>query len=393
MKENLFTRSILGPALLLWFGHFATDFMIGMWSIYKTVAGLDLALAGVIAGVAAGIGEGMQFFFGPYSDHGNRKKLIIIGSILLMADSLLGFTDNYWVYFLLFLSTCLGSGMFHPSAGGTIGDLTKKNRSLLFTLFASGGFIGLACSHLIFTKVYQATDGSTLFLALPSLIFLALISFTKIPEKQTQTQRPKILAIFGLFKDPEMLRLYITIAANQSIYWAMIFMLPDLLMARGYSQDICYGVGNLFFIMGSALSMLPAGYIADRYSPRLVLLTASSIGMVTWFTLLGNPLLSSSALLGVLMILGAAMGVVAPVGVSLGTGLHPDKPGMVNAFLMGMVWCVAEAVGPGIGGLATNLFTEAPVAKALGLVGLLYFVSLYQIYYLPKAAEAKEQTT
>jgi FSR family fosmidomycin resistance protein-like MFS transporter len=390
MKENLLTRKILLPVLVLWFGHFSTDFMIGMWSIYKTVAGLDIALAGLIAGVAAGIGEGMQFFFGPYSDHGNRKKLIIIGSILLMADSLLGFTDSYWIYFLLFLTTCLGSGMFHPSAGGTIGDLTKKNRGLLFTLFASGGFIGLACSHLIFTKVYQSTEGSTLFLALPSLIFLALVSFIDLPEKQA-SNRPKLLTIFKLFKDPEMLRLYITIAANQSIYWAMIFMLPDLLMARGYSQDICYGIGNLFFIMGSALSMLPAGYIADRYSPRVVMLTASSVGLIAFYTLIGSPLLSSGALLGVLMVLGAAMGVIAPVGVSLGTGLHPDKPGMVNAFLMGMVWCVAEAVGPGLGGLATGLFEEAPVAKALSLVGMLYFVSLYQIYHLPKVAEAKEQ--
>ncbi len=54
-------RSLIFLAL----AHFLVDFMIGIWAIYKTIAHLDLFLAGVISGVGAFIGEGMQIFFGP----------------------------------------------------------------------------------------------------------------------------------------------------------------------------------------------------------------------------------------------------------------------------------------------------------------------------------------
>nr|MBA2728798.1 hypothetical protein [Parachlamydiaceae bacterium] len=62
----------------LWVGHFSVDFMLGIWSVYKTIAGLDLALCGLIVGLCAFIGEGLQAYFGTLSDRGYRTQLIVI---------------------------------------------------------------------------------------------------------------------------------------------------------------------------------------------------------------------------------------------------------------------------------------------------------------------------
>ena len=50
--------------LILVVCHFVLDFFTGIWPIYKTIAGIDMAKAGLIAGITGFIGEALQLFFG-----------------------------------------------------------------------------------------------------------------------------------------------------------------------------------------------------------------------------------------------------------------------------------------------------------------------------------------
>lgn len=59
---------------LLFVSHLILDFFTGIWPIYKTIAQIDLAKAGLIAGLSGFIGEFLQIFFGYFSDRGYRKK-------------------------------------------------------------------------------------------------------------------------------------------------------------------------------------------------------------------------------------------------------------------------------------------------------------------------------
>src|SRR5947207_1300593 len=98
------------PLTLLWCAHFLVDFMLGIWSVYKTMAFFDLGIAGIMAAFAAIVGEGSQLIFGSLSDKGYGKRLIILGLLMTMGNVLLPFTGTYLAVLLFFTITCIGSG-------------------------------------------------------------------------------------------------------------------------------------------------------------------------------------------------------------------------------------------------------------------------------------------
>src|ERR1700722_12692062 len=94
------TRSLL----ILWVSHLFLDFCTGIWPIYKTISGIDLAKAGLIAGLSGFIGVALQICFGFFSDRGYRKKLMMLGLCLSSCILLITFaTDTLSSFFILLL--------------------------------------------------------------------------------------------------------------------------------------------------------------------------------------------------------------------------------------------------------------------------------------------------
>jgi len=391
MKKDYLSLAVaLG---VMWMGHMLVDFMIGIWAVYKTIAGLDLAIAGLIAGVSALIGEGLQGYFGPMTDKGYRQKLVVFGLILTSASALMAYTENYFFLFLFFLLTCIGSGAFHPAAVSVVNELSEKRKALFMTIFQSGGALGLAFSQLIFSQAYFLLEGHTYFLAVPAFLLVILILLRNYGAQPVIKDAPvkkkatwKTFAKF--FQSKELTALYFTQLCNQSIFWAVIFMLPDVLVSRGYDDWICFGGAHLFLIIGGAAMMVPAGYLADKYSCKNVIMGSSVLGLFTFYAFLINPYLSPLALCSLLFVLGAATGTISPVVIALGNRLSPNNPGAISAFLMGLVWCMAEGIGQGGGGLLTKLFTEDAAAYALACLGFLFIIGLAASAQLPKTEQA-----
>lgn len=381
--------SVVVPLTLLWIGHFLVDFMLGIWSVFKTMNALDLGIAGIMAAIAAFIGEGAQVFFGNLSDRGYRNRLILIGIFLASANAFLAFTESYALLLGLFMMTCIGSGAFHPTAVSLIGSLTSNQKGLYISIFSSGGALGMALSQMIFKETHTYFNGNTILLVIPSvLIVLLLIAcgyFKKTAQEGGKSEHvPFNLKMFqDYFKDTALRRLYIAQVCNQTIFWGTIFLLPDVLVTRGYEPSIAYGGGHFAFIIGSAFMMIPSGYLADRFSPRKVIIVCSLLGMVFFYLLLFIPFLSPFYLIPLLAISGSFLGVVQPVAVALGNDLGKKNPGMVSAFTMGLVWCVSETIGPAGSGLLSKLFIEDAPAKSLMVFGLLFPVLFYSAYKLP----------
>lgn len=185
------------------------------------------------------------------------------------------------------------------------------------------------------------------------------------------------------FSDPALRHLYIAQVCNQTIFWGSIFLLPDVLVSRGYDESIAFGGGHFAFIIGSAFMMIPSGYFADRFSPRSVIMVASLLGMIFFYTFLLNPLLPVVYLMPLLILAGSFLGVVQPVAVALGNILGKKNPGITGFFTMGLVWCLSETLGPAGSGLLSKLFDEDAPAKALMVFGLLYPILFYFTYRLP----------
>lgn len=380
------TINIRLTLFFLWIGHFLVDMMIGIWPVFKTMAHLDLAVAGIISSIAAFAGEGSQIFFGPLSDRGYGKTLIFFGVIVTCASSLFPYAPNYWGILGLFFLTCLGSGAFHPSAAGFAGALTSSNKSLCMTIFASGGSLGIAFSQIVFTHTFQALDRHIYLLAIPSLLLAVLIYlfFQKMPK--TNSQHPtNWRELLRLFRYKELRLLYFVQVFNQALFWGIVFLLPDLLLSRGYDTWVCFGGGHLFYMIGGAAMMIFSGFLADKYSPRNVILIAIASSFILFNIFLFSTGMPLPFLMGLIFLNGAALGLVNPVLVSMGNRLMPANPGMVSAFLMGLAWCFSEVVGLGGAGLLTKLFEDDAPAKALGLLcAVCMTVSLALTWRFPK---------
>ncbi len=387
----------LAPLLILvGLAHFLVDTMLGIWPIYKSMAQLDMAKAGLIVAMGAFIGEGSQLLFGSLSDRGYRKLLIIIGLMIAMASSFLAYSSNYVILFALYLMTCIGSGCFHPCAASLVGSLVPSRRGLLITIFATGGSLGLATSQLTFTYIHAWFEGQTYVLALPAIGLAIFIAFYRFPAAANQTQnklvghRASFKDFIEFFKNPALRALYFSQVANQSILWGTIFILPDALKTLGHTDWICYGGGHFCFILGAACMMIPGGYLADRYSARQVMLYGGIISILAFYFILFSGGISMTVVLSALFVLGSTLALMNPLALSLGNRLEPARSGAVSAFLMGLVWCLSEALGPGGVGVMSSLFDDYAPVKALAVLGMLFFIQIYATLCLPKTVPAVE---
>lgn len=390
---SLNKQQIYITLLLLSLGHFVVDFMIGILPVYKTMQNLDIATVGIIAGLCAFIGEGVQVFFGPLGDRGFRKCLVMLGILGTIASVCFAYTSDYFLLFVLYLITCIGSGAFHPSAVSIISNLTATQKSFFISIFAASGAFGIASSQLVFSNTFMFLHGHTLALGIPSMLLVLFMSryLISAPTSSLKPSEGHLSLFYQFFKKKALRNLYITSVCNQALFWGLIFLLPDALKAKGYESWMYLGGGHLFLILGAGCMLVPAGLLADRISPRAVILCAIMLAITSLYTFLFIPELPPMAACGLLFSVGASIGLVNPVCVAFGNELMPDHPGVVNACLMGLVWCVAEGIGQTGGGLLTTLFDSAASVKALMLLGALAFPEFVAAYALPK--EAKEVET
>ncbi|MCE5316330.1 MAG: MFS transporter, partial [Parachlamydia sp.] len=363
-------------------GHFCVDLMIGVWPVFKTLVHMDLAVAGLISAVCAFVGEGLQVYFGHLSDKGHCKRLLIGGLAAVVGCAFLAYASHYAIYFCLFLLTCLGSGAFHPVAASLVGNLSATRKGLFLTLFAAGGTLGMAFSQILFTNAFFHLNGHTAVLALPMLCLILLITFTSLP-KTASSQKHSLLGSLELLGQKELKLLYFSLVCNQTVLWSFLFFLPDILLEREYDSWIAFGGGHMVAVLGGTCMLVPAGYLADRFSCRIVILISIALSTVLLYALLFFPFLPNSFLLPLLFFLGATLSIVNGVSVAFGNQLVPDHPGKVSALLMGLVWCLSEGIGQGGGGLLTKLFDEDAPARAVAMLGSLQLVSLALAWRLP----------
>jgi len=384
-------KNKLAGLVIVWASHLLVDVMIGFWAVYKTLMHLDLAVAGLIAALCPFFGESMQVVFGNLGDQGYRKQLFIFGLSATTAATLLPFTENYFLLFLLYLMTCIGSGAFHPSAVAISSNMTQNRKGLFVTIFASGGAFGLATSHLIFTSWFFHFNGNTTALALPTLILIGIIIFIQMPGAPTHVapkgKRFGFSAMKKLFRSRDLVVLYLSQVFNQAVFWGTIFLLPDVLVSKGYDLWLSFGGGHFFFVMGGALMMVPGGLLSDKYAPKAILLVSSGLGFVLFYTFLITSALSSFLVIANLFCLGACMGISSPVAVSFGNKMMPSRPGLVSAFLMGLVWCISESLGPGGGGFLTKCFVKDAPTKALLCFGVFFIGGMIMTLMLPEKVE------
>lgn len=362
--------------LILFTSHFVLDFFTGIWPIYKTIAGIDMAKAGLIAGISGFIGESLQLVFGYFSDKGFRKHILLFG--LLAGSSILWvtFSESLTSYFCILLLLNIGSGSFHPAGAGYAGTLSEEHKAKTILIFVSGGLLGLACSQMIFTKILTLSNGHALFLLAPlSLLFLWLF-IHQFPSSAKQGLLSKKGILEEFLKKKKLLSLlYLTQLCNYALVLSLVFLLPDILAAKTTASWLKFGGGHFCYILGSALTLPFMGHLCDKYGQKKVILTAISCGIILFYTLANSYLLGLLDGAILLFFLGACLNSVSPMIISWGHKIVPSSPSTVSALLMGLAWCFSY-LGPIVASILYKHFEKEPEVQTLYYMGILLFLSL-----------------
>lgn len=356
------------PTLLaLAAGHFAVDCCTGVWPVFKTLAQLDIARAGLIAMTGAIIGNGCQVLFGLLADRGWRRPLLLGGVLTAGAVTFVTWTDSYAVMLALVLLTYLGSAAFHPSGTGAAAGISHTRTGAMVGLFFAGGFAGFALSQILFASLYLRSPRLTpLLVAIPIVAGLAMaLRVHDAPRAQRASTTGRV-ALRGRWST--LATLFSVQVFATAVNLGVIFLLPDLLLARRAPTWMVNGGGHFAMILGSCLSLLPAGHAADRLGARRVLCIANLATGVLLAWLLSRSQVSLLDL-AIVMAFGAFNGMNNVVTVAEGNRMLPGHASSVSAVLMGLPWCVAASASL-IAGLLADPARGGTPARALAWLGL-----------------------
>jgi FSR family fosmidomycin resistance protein-like MFS transporter len=355
--------------LALALAHAAVDCCSGIWPVFKTLARLDIATAGLIATIGSMTGNGLQIVFGLLADRGWRKRLIVTGVAVASAVTFAPWAvGSYPIMGALVLTTNVGSAAFHPSATGAAANLSRQRVGFVIALFLSGGYVGYALSQLLFSGVYRSAHLLTPVIALLPLAMAGAIAAGLPASRQAHPQRgvewrqlrSHVGALAPLFAVQ-------TLAGAVNV--SLVFLLPDLLESRHAAPWIVGGGGHFALIAGGCLSLVPAGQASDRWSARGMLVFAN----LTTTLALGLLLLrGSTSTLDLFLVtaVGAFNGINNIAAVAEGNRFLPGQASAVSALLMGLPWCVA-ALGPVVAGVLADPARGGSPAGALGWFMLL----------------------
>lgn len=369
--------------IILFFCHFTVDMFTGIWPLYKSLAKIDLYEAGLIAMIGGILGNFSQLLFGVLADKGYRKILLLGGLIFSSMASLYTLANANFSYFILLILTFVGSSMFHPSATGMVGSLTTHKKGFLISLFVAGGGLGLAVGQKIYHFAYITFDHKTYFLLVFPLI--AIMLFFLLPSQvfiskdnaiQKDSQKSFSL-IFGVFK--KLKGLYFIMVLNAAIHIGMTFLIPELMRQLNMGKAMETGVGHLCFVMGGVAAIIIAGFFADRFGHKNMIIASMLIALPLWYIFLNGDIDIFALKLFLFICLGGMLSICNPIGVALGQHLLPKQSSLVSALLMGCAWAMGT-----IGVLLTSyLAGKFDPVFALNILGIFIVINIGLALLLP----------
>lgn len=330
---------------------------------------MDLTSAGLLGSVVsiANIGQPL---LGMWADRMARRYLVIAGLLIAaVCAPLLGIAPSYPVLVGVLCLSGFGVAAFHPQVFSLAGELSGERRSLGLALFIFGGTLALGCTPF-WAPYYAEHIGLDLLplVALPGLACLPLI-LRFVPLDNPHLERGSSTSLRQSLRGKGVGLSVITLVVVLRSITGLAFgyFLAVLSVERGGSfaqGGFLLGIYNIAGVVGSLIF----GYLADRFSPKLLVF--------------GTMLLSCPALYGYLHADGLAAYALLTLGgglvlasnsilVAMAQELAPRNSGLASSLPLGFSWGLAGLfLGP-IGYAADQIGSVEPVLTYLALLPLL----------------------
>ncbi|MHC3995109.1 MFS transporter [Thiomicrolovo sp. ZZH C-3] len=285
MKKTLPLSMIIG---LRFFGLFIVLSVLSQYAL--ELPGGTPFLAGVALGGYALTQAFLQVPFGAMSDKLGRKKTILVGLLIFAAGSVIAaLADN--VYWLLFGRFLQGAGAIGSVVTAMIADQVREDeRAHAMAVMGMVIAMSFAASMIIGPLVAGVWSVSTLFWLTAILSVTALvILFTAVPEP------PQIVHHYSedeaqikhVFKDKELVRMYITFLFHSSTMAIAFFLIPIIMKQQFEMSTMEFWKVYLPAVVFGILAMGPAAVFGEKYAKGKQIFLISIGFIIVAFALMG----------------------------------------------------------------------------------------------------------
>lgn len=342
---------------------------------YAAVAGLTLA-ANMLSSIA-------QPAFGWWGDRTPRRWLIPAGMLTAaLGVSLVAFTPEYWMTFLVLAISGVGISAFHPEAARAArvaaGD---SNRAM--SIFALGGNLGFAIGALVATPLLLLTglSGTPLFLIPAMLMAVAIVLWLRrvLDGPVGALRRPAPPP--GPDNWPGFLRLTAVVVTRSIVFFGSVSFIALYFIHDFETSAALGGTALTVFLSAGAVGTLVGGWLADRVGRLLSIRLGFALAAPA---LLGVVLAPNwPVAMGFVALFGIAIFMPFAVVVILGQDYLPNRIGIASGVTVGLAVTAGGLFSPLLGWIADQ--TDLQVAFGILVVLTLVCLALSFLLREPRA--------
>lgn len=272
---------------VLFFSIFVSVTGVGIVVPLLPVYAYELGASGLYIGLVFGAFSLSRTFFLPYfgrlSDKKGRKPLIVAG-LLAYALISIGFILSKNVETLIIMRFIQGisSAMLIPVIQAYVGDITPEgSEGLSMGMFNMSMFFGLSIGPLAGGMINEHFSLNTSFLCMGILAFLgfSLCLFLLPPTKSERavSRKKEVVSWKKLLRDKDLAGLFLfrfAYAACVGVVWGFLPVLAD---SEFHLSSSYIGILVMLGVFISGVMQTPMGYMADRFSKRIMILIGGFI--------------------------------------------------------------------------------------------------------------------
>jgi len=289
MKEII--KKTLPLSLIVALRFFGLFIVLSVLSQYaKELDGGNAFLAGIALGGYALTQALLQVPFGVMSDKIGRKKTILLGLLLFAAGSVVAaLADN--IYMLLAGRFLQGAGAIGSVVTAMIADHVREDeRAHAMAVMGMTIAMSFAAAMIIGPLVAGAYSVSALFWMTAAMsIFALVILFTAVPEP------PKIIHHYSeeeakikhVFKDKDLVRMYVTFLFHSSTMAIAFFIIPIIMKEKFNMPTTEYWKVYLPAVVFGIIAMGPAAVFGEKYAKGKEIFLISIVFIIASFLLMG----------------------------------------------------------------------------------------------------------
>lgn len=326
------------PVLLLFLVHVVGDFYATFCAPLlpqlRAQFGLTLEMTATLGTVYLIVQNFLQPLWGLLGERFGRYLLLALGlALAAVGMSGLGLARTFTAALIVLVLGGLGVGLFHPSAAGIAGHITRR-RTTAMTVFMVGGNVGVMLAPLIVPVVAKHDLRLVALLCLPGVLLAGLLPWTL--RRHTPPAQPvSWLDLAEILRAARKLFwIHLRVVLRFVPLFVVLLFLPLYCTTRGYSV-IAAGRIHALVLLASSFGVLLGGWLSGKL-PRRSMLVVSEVG--AGVCLFCAPMFSGALFVAALSAALFLAYAVFPLQVIMAQEAVPKLKGAAASVVMGLAY-------------------------------------------------------